>query len=57
MGPERSTEGKGDTSKQAAAGTGGKGSDGAPETDQSGAGGRGSRQNASQGELPPHSAV
>lgn len=57
MGPERSTEGKGDTSKQAAAGTGGKGSDGAPETDQSGAGGRGSRQNASQGELPPHSTV
>ena len=35
VGPERSTEGKGDTSKQAATGTGGKGSDWAPEIDQS----------------------
>lgn len=35
-------EGKGDTSKQAEAGAGGKGSRGAPEIDQSRAGGGGS---------------
>lgn len=35
------TEGKGDTSKQAAAGAGGRGSEGAPETNQNRAGGRG----------------
>lgn len=35
------TEGKGDTSKQAAAGAGGRGSEGAPETNQNRAGGKG----------------
>lgn len=49
-------ESKGDTSKQAAAGAGGKGSHGAPEIDQSRAGG-GGRQNTSQRELPPHSTL
>lgn len=65
MGPERSTEGKGDTSKQAAWGLVGRGGDGAPGMDQSkhvcrageGAGGGGDCKNVSQGELPLYSTT